>query len=80
MHLFRTLRWVWPVVTLALLGYGLHVALTVPPDADQGNIGRNSLLPRSHVGRHVVLLPDESYLLSHLPSDERKISQYLVEE
>jgi heme exporter protein C len=40
MHLLRTLRWIWPVFTLALLGYGLHVALTVPPDADQGNIGR----------------------------------------
>jgi heme exporter protein C len=40
MHLLRTLRWIWPVVTLALLGYGLHVALTVPPDADQGNVGR----------------------------------------
>lgn len=40
MHLFRTLRWVWPLITIALLGYGLHVALTVPPDADQGNVGR----------------------------------------
>ena len=40
MHLFRTLRWIWPVFTLALLGYGLHVALVVPPDADQGDVGR----------------------------------------
>jgi heme exporter protein C len=40
MHLLRTARWIWPIITLALLGYGLHVALTVPPDADQGNVGR----------------------------------------
>lgn len=37
---FQALKWVWPVVTLGLLGYGLHVALVVPPDADQGNVGR----------------------------------------
>ncbi len=40
MHLFRTKRWIWPVITLVFLAYGLHVALTVPPDADQGNAGR----------------------------------------
>jgi len=40
MHRFRMLFWVWPLFTLALLAYGLHVALTVPPDADQGNVGR----------------------------------------
>jgi heme exporter protein C len=35
------LRWVWPVITLGLLGYGLYVALdVVPADADQGNVGR----------------------------------------
>jgi heme exporter protein C len=34
------LLWIWPIITLALLAYGLHVALTVPPDADQGNVGR----------------------------------------
>jgi heme exporter protein C len=37
----QVLSWVWPVITLGLLGYGLHVALyVVPPDADQGNVGR----------------------------------------
>jgi heme exporter protein C len=37
----QVLGWVWAVVTLGLLGYGLHVALgVVPPDADQGNVGR----------------------------------------
>jgi heme exporter protein C len=34
------LLWIWSLFTLALLAYGLHVALTVPPDADQGNVGR----------------------------------------
>ncbi len=37
----RTLGWVWLAVALALLAYGLHVALgVVPADADQGNVGR----------------------------------------
>jgi heme exporter protein C len=40
MHRFRLLLWIWPLFTLALLAYGLHVALTVPPDADQGDVGR----------------------------------------
>jgi heme exporter protein C len=40
MHPFRALRWIWPVITLGLLGYGLHIALSVPADADQGNVGR----------------------------------------
>jgi heme exporter protein C len=40
MHRFRMLLWIWSLFTLALLAYGLHVALTVPPDADQGNVGR----------------------------------------
>ena len=40
MHLFRARRWIWLIITLGLLGYGLHVALGVPPDADQGNVGR----------------------------------------
>jgi heme exporter protein C len=40
MHRLRMLLWIWPLFTLALLAYGLHVALTVPPDADQGNVGR----------------------------------------
>jgi len=40
MHPFRVLRWTWPAITLGLLGYGLHVALSVPADADQANVGR----------------------------------------
>jgi heme exporter protein C len=40
MHTFRFVRWLWPVITLGLLGYGFHIAISVPADADQGNVGR----------------------------------------
>ncbi len=38
--MLRKIWWIWAVISLALLGYGLHVALSVPPDADQANVGR----------------------------------------
>lgn len=39
--MLKQLRWVWLLLTLCLLGYGLHVALqVVPMDAEQGNIFR----------------------------------------
>jgi heme exporter protein C len=38
---FKQLRWIWLVLTLGLLVYGLHVALdVVPMDAVQGNVFR----------------------------------------
>jgi heme exporter protein C len=40
MRWLRTMRWIWVVLTLTLLAYGLHVALSVPADADQANVGR----------------------------------------
>lgn len=41
MRVSQVLRWIWPVMTLGLLGYGMYVALdVVPADADQGNVGR----------------------------------------
>jgi heme exporter protein C len=40
MRRLQMLLWIWPLVTVGLLAYGLHVALTVPPDAEQGNVGR----------------------------------------
>jgi len=40
MQVLHSMRWVWLLITLGLLGYGLHVALGVPADADQGNVGR----------------------------------------
>jgi heme exporter protein C len=38
--MLRVLRWIWPSLTIGLIGYGLHVALSVPADADQGDVGR----------------------------------------
>jgi heme exporter protein C len=40
MRWLRTMGWFWLVLTLTLLAYGLHVALSVPADADQANVGR----------------------------------------
>jgi heme exporter protein C len=38
--MIRALRWIWPLLTIGLIGYGLHVALSVPADANQGDVGR----------------------------------------
>lgn len=40
LSLFRIIPWLWFIAALGLLGYGLHIALTVPADEAQGNVGR----------------------------------------
>jgi len=81
---FQVLWWVWPIVTLGLLAYGLHVALTVPPDADQGNIGR---ILYYHVPTWIAmsvcflanLIGSIVYLSTNLASmKERTIAGYVI--
>jgi heme exporter protein C len=36
----KSIRWAWLFITFGLLAYGLHLALIVPADADQGNVQR----------------------------------------
>jgi len=78
MHRFRLLLWIWPLFTLALLAYGLHVALTVPPDADQGDVGR---ILYYHVPTWVATLFCflTNLIVDRLSRDSRKLSKDLAE-